>query len=94
MSAPAINPIIIERDEWEDTYRPVENEIQGGGTTMFETFGAELDFVKSEPIECVWTVLEVEDKQIVAAGFHLVNRIGYMVTEKPWANPHLEVHDD
>lgn len=32
----------------------------------------------------VWTVLEAGDCLYASAGLHYVNRVGYLVTEKPW----------
>ena len=31
-----------------------------------------------------WTVLDCDGKLYVSAGFHFVNRIGYIRTELPW----------
>jgi len=33
----------------------------------------------------VWTVVETdEDRLLILPGFHLVNRLGYLLTRKPW----------
>jgi len=36
----------------------------------------------------IWTVVEADDSEnmIAAAGFHVVNREGLLVTEKPWVD--------
>lgn len=39
------------------------------------------------PPEQVWTLIDGEDGNGYAiAGYHLVNKFGYVVTEKPWQN--------
>lgn len=40
--------------------------------------------VKDKPIGNVWTVLEVGDHMVASAGFHIVNKLGYLITAKPW----------
>lgn len=45
--------------------------------------------VVGKPITHVWTVVEAEDDDgrqhlIACPGFHVVNRIGYLLTERPW----------
>lgn len=60
-----------------------ESEIWDG--CMFETYGPELDFVKQQPNRHIWTLVEADDSGwYILTGFHLVNRVGYFVTEKPW----------
>lgn len=53
------------------------------GGHMFETFGKELDFVKTQNIDHVWTITESDNKMYICSGFHYVNRIGYIVTQFP-----------
>lgn len=55
---------------------------------MYETFGEELNYIWElckDPVEerRVWTVVEADnDKWYISAGYHHVNRIGFLVTEK------------
>lgn len=51
---------------------------------MYETYGDELEFVRTQPDTHVWTFLQADDKHYVVSGYHLVNRLGYFVTENPW----------
>lgn len=52
---------------------------------MFETFGPELDFVKTQPENTIWTLLDDDDgNPVIIQGFHFVNRIGYYITKIPW----------
>lgn len=69
--------------EFED-YKPVENMFRPG-ETMFETFGAELNWVKKQPGNKIWTLMDDDNgNQVITSGFHYVNRIGYYLTEIPW----------
>lgn len=75
-------------DKWEETFVPIVNPFADNGwnQTMFETFGEELEFVRQQPDEHVWTWIDGEqgDGSYIISGAHFVNRIGYFVTEKPW----------
>ena len=51
----------------------------------------EWDDVRDLPTEHVWTVVEAEDNLIAAPGFHVVNRLYYMVTEHPWPTDAIDV---
>lgn len=79
-------------EDWLNTYKPLVNHLDSnaswqdgdGRGVMFETYGAEVEFVLDcEPL-CVWTYLAGDDgNDFVTNGYHLVNRIGYFVTQKP-----------
>ena len=59
------------------------------GGCLFETFGNELEFVRkqnSENHKKVWTILEADGETYISAGYHFVNRIGYLITEQEWEN--------
>lgn len=74
----------MNEDEWAEKYRPEENPYQPG-SNLFDTFGPEYDYVVSRPIRHVWTMLG-DDEAIITPGVHVVNRIGFFVTEVPWAD--------
>jgi hypothetical protein len=48
---------------------------------MFETYGQELEFVKSQEPDRIWTLVDVDGHESIVHGFHFVNRIGYFVLE-------------
>lgn len=81
-------------DEWIETYKPQQNHIDKGASTdgtMFETFGEEMDFVLTQDNRQVWTLVEGDEGMYVLAGTHLVNRMGFFVTEVPWTYWHTEI---
>ena len=54
---------------------------------MFETYGEELDYVhmKAQNANNVWTIIEGDnDTMFIVSGVHLVNRIGYLITNEEW----------
>ena len=76
-----------------DVYKPFKNPYQPDGTAfgdiLFETHGVELDFILTfvndlKRSQRVWTIVEVDGKMYITAGYHIVNRIGYVITEKEW----------
>ncbi len=71
----------ISEDEFWDDWRV----IQGANGELFD-----IDDVKDQPINHVWKILEsgdCDDHSIYASpGFHIVNRIGYVLTKEAWVN--------
>jgi len=76
---------------WWEKYKPIQNDVTNEGEdapfngTMFETYGPELQRVQNTNEKYVWTYVTGDDNQdIIVAGFHFVNRMGYFITENPW----------
>lgn len=65
------------RDDWGVTQKP------NGELFEFED-------VNTQPINNVWTILESGDGEdgnwYASPGFHIVNRVGYVMTKRPWTN--------
>jgi hypothetical protein len=82
----------LTMNDWEAIYKPVSNHLddnasfqdEHGVGIMFETYGVELEWVKTQPNENVWTYMDGDEGTWLTAGYHVVNRIGYLVTEVPW----------
>jgi hypothetical protein len=75
---------------WEEKFRPIKNAINpdsGWNGTMFETYGEELNFVLKQDPHNIWTWWDVDGGSELVAGYHLVNRIGYFITEEQWTGP-------
>jgi hypothetical protein len=83
------NELFIEmtEDEWIATYKPILNHIDTNASfdgTMFETYDEEVEFVKSQPNEYIWTFGDGDDGGgYVWNGWSFINRIGYFITEVP-----------
>jgi hypothetical protein len=80
---------VMSFDEFEEKYTLVKNPFAPDGSfdgCLFEADGEELQCARGYPEEQIWTYIEADDKHYVIAGYHLVNRIGYLVTEEPWGD--------
>jgi len=82
--------IAVSYDDWREAHRPVLNTLRKDAPfdgCMFETFGHELDAVRAADPACVWTLVSSDDDDglYLLSGFHFVNRLGYLIIERPWA---------
>jgi hypothetical protein len=79
--------ITMTEAEWEDKFTLVPNHIQGYDAQLFETYGAELEFVRSQPDQNIWTQVDGDGGGLyIISGMHFVNRIGYYITKEAF-NP-------
>ena len=78
--------IQLSEDEFAAIYQPIANHLnpnasfdwgQGYGT-IFETFGEELAYVRSQPADTIWTFLS-GDGDMIVSGYCFVNRVGYFI---------------
>lgn len=82
-------------DEWAAQFRPIQNPNQDHGFdgTLFETYGADLEAVQAADSTNIWTLYDGDDNHnIIMAGMHVVNRVGYFITELPYDDPMEEVN--
>jgi hypothetical protein len=84
-------------ETWTKKYAPIKNKLSKGAPIdgyMFETFGKQLKELLKQANKKkidgrngyrVWTVVDGEGSSLILInGWHLVNRLGYMITRKPW----------
>jgi hypothetical protein len=72
-------------DDFDEEYKPIKNphdKDAGWDGCLFATHGVEHNFVKNQSSKRVWTLLS--DNTLVS-GYHLIDRVGYIVTLLPWA---------
>lgn len=75
----------ISEDDFFDVYVPVPSTKAGGELLR------DFDNVRDLPACHVWTVVDGDDGGMYAlAGFHVVNRVGYLLTERPWQDEQAE----
>jgi len=73
---------MLSEDEFFARYRPLPNP---GSTPENPDYQHEYEDVKGLDANTVWTVVEGDDEGGYAlAGFHVVNKLFYLVTEVPW----------
>ena len=82
-------------DDFFERYTLVTNQFDSNaswGGAMFETYGEEVQHVcdvANNPITAkrVWTLVEGDNNtQWIVAGYHYVNREGYLITEEDWTD--------
>jgi hypothetical protein len=80
--------IVFHEDVFYEYFRPFRHpsahfDIWGGHG--LETFGADLQIVKSYSVDFVWTVVDGDkgSDQWITPGVHYVNRVCYLLTEVP-----------
>lgn len=82
---PAVSDVIAE-ETFMDEYKPVELEREA--EMMMQTFDEALALAQQRggSVSNVWSIIEGDDDDTLyaSAGFHHVNVIGFIVTEKPW----------
>lgn len=89
-----MNKPILTEDNFDELYRPIKNHLEENASfdgTMFETFGPELQYVLSfandlKRSQRVWTIVEADGSTFLIAGYHIVNRLGYIITEVEWTD--------
>jgi hypothetical protein len=79
--------IEMEFEDFVETYKPIPNNIDTNASfdgLMFETYGAEVEFVKKADPAHIWTYGDGDDGgSYIWNGWHFINRIGYFITEIP-----------
>jgi hypothetical protein len=86
----------ISEDVFIRRFRPIVNHIDpsaafdcGNGGCMFETYGEAYEFVLKQNSDCIWTLIEGDDKLHVISGVHFVNRFGYLISAVPVPAGHI-----
>lgn len=78
----------IDFDKFIACYEPFENHLVADApysNFMFETYGEELEYVKEQDLNTIWTIVECDDEEeYIIQGFHHINRIGYIITQESW----------
>jgi hypothetical protein len=82
-------------DEWEEKYTALKNPHayegeQGLGEIMFDTDGDQYQTVRGYDAGKIWTVRSTEYGLMLTAGFGVVDRLGYIlseesITEEDWS---------
>ena len=73
-----------ELTEWTEKYKPIPNHFSKH-EDMFETYGEELEFVRSQKDKHIWTLVEGDSGDLyIVDGYHFVNRLNYFITELPY----------
>jgi hypothetical protein len=81
------NFIELTFEEADEQFKFIPNnydEYSSFDGLMFETYGDEVEFVKSQSPDKIWMYGEGDDGGLyIWSGWGFVNRIGYFISEKP-----------
>ncbi len=74
-------------DDWEENYTALRNPFaqegeQGLGEIMFDTDGDQYQTVRGYDAGKIWTVRSTEYGLMLTAGFGVVDRLGYILSEE------------
>jgi hypothetical protein len=89
----------VTEDNFDEVFKPQINHLYNNASfngCMYETFGEELDYVFSlANTNRVWTIVEGDDDTMFyCAGFHYVNRIGFLVCEVEYEDGQEDIQLD
>jgi hypothetical protein len=72
-------------DDFEHRYSLRQNPYDpsaGLGGTLFAATGTEWETISKSPRATIWTLIESEDIWWISPGIHIVNRLGYLLTNE------------
>jgi len=81
----------LSEDEFDRAYSLVPNHLNpsaswgwgDGPGCLFETYGEEFAFVRSQDPQRVWTLVDGDDGDMyLVNGLHFVNRVGYLLSRE------------
>lgn len=86
--------------DWVQKFKPLKNHLEDYASVdgyLFQPYGAQWAFVKSHNLEQIWTLIitDLDDDSTsweIVNGIHIVNREGYLVTEKPCTKDNVVVY--
>lgn len=77
-------------ERWVKEFKPIANPFRDNAEIdgyVFATYGEEYEFVRRQPSDNVWTFIVYDGSRsaiwIISSGYHMVNRMGYLVTARP-----------
>ncbi len=80
-------------DEFVAKHQPIKNRLADEGEEdapydghMFETYGKEMEFVRTVAHNLIFTLVDTDGYTYVIPGFHLVNRMGHLVAGVAWTD--------
>ena len=90
--------MIITFENFEETYKPIKNPFVQDSSYdgyMFETYGVELTHVREQDNKNIWTIVDCDNEETwIIPGYHVVNRLGYILCNIPWESEDIQVNDN
>lgn len=80
--------MIPNEEDFDRKYTPnleLRSEHFNDQSGRFETFGNDLKTVMAQEEKFVWTCVDGDDGLYCVSGYHIVNRVYYLITNEPWS---------
>jgi hypothetical protein len=74
----------IKWDEFVKQYHPIKTIKWDEFVKQYHPIKNEINFVNNSPLNCIWTLKDDGNCQILNSGLGVVNRMGYIVSEIPY----------
>jgi hypothetical protein len=91
---------LIKMEDWFiETFKPQQNHLDNNASFngwMYETYGDQIEYIfdLAKKSNRVWTIIEGDDDSLFyVSGFHYVNRLGFIISEKEYEG-HMEIECD
>ncbi len=88
-NAMTISTTTITEDQFDTEFQPQPNMLNPNASwdgCLYETYGEDLSHVSGTDPHHVWTWVEGDKGEYLVSGLHYVNRLGYLITARPWSN--------
>ena len=89
---PPVKDSIISWSQWEETYKPINQDMLD-----FSSEAQELAGDTEESVKHVWTVVDNNPNSVyldILPGYRMFNRLGYFVTAEKWEDIDMVVSND
>jgi len=89
---PPVKDSIISWSQWEETYKPINQDMLD-----FSSEAQELAGDTEESVKHVWTVVDNNPNSVyldILPGFRMFNRLGFFVTRAEWTDKDMVVSND
>lgn len=73
--------IKLTEDEWFERFEPL---FFNNDNYLLETYGDDLKLLQQTDNNRIWTLIDVDGKLEIIEGYHIVNRMNYIITKKPY----------
>ena len=89
---PPVKDSIISWSQWEETYKPINQDMLD-----FSSEAQELAGEAEESFKHVWTVVDTNPNSVyldILPGYRVFNRLGFFVTAEKWEDVDMVVSND
>ena len=89
---PPVKDSIISWSQWEETYKPINQDMLD-----FSSEAQELAGEAEESFKNIWTVVDNNPNSVyldILPGYRMFNRLGYFVTAEKWEDVDMVVSND